>query len=170
MILSNIDYEKFDIILLRDPKRMHYESGIDGIGDSLEAIYRFLNFLSNEFAYKSAFAFGTSSGGLAAMGAALANKWQGVLAVGPDSPKLHPKIRTVLAEHCSRENAERSTNIHVAFSGQNKRDRDSMADIASLIGGCMAYVDKRFSSHNLIYELFITGELRGFLQDAFDGL
>ena len=169
LILSNTDFEKFDIILLKDPSRMHYEGGIDGIGDSLEAIYRFLNFLSIDFGYKSAFAFGTSSGGLAAMGAALANKWQGVLAVGPDSPKGHPKIQTVLAEYYSRQSPETSTSIHIALSGQNKRDRDGMVDITSLIGGCKVYADERYASHNLIYELFKAGELRGFLQKVFDG-
>jgi len=167
LILSNMDHEKFDIILLKDPSRMHYESGIDGIGDSLEAIYRFLNFLNIDFGYKSAFAFGTSSGGLAAMAAALANKWQGVLAVAPDSPKGHPKVRTVLMERYSSQSADILTSIHIALSGQNKRDRDGMVDITSLIGGCKVYADERYASHNLIYELFKAGELRGFLQDIF---
>jgi acyl-CoA synthetase (AMP-forming)/AMP-acid ligase II/acyl carrier protein len=167
LILSSLDHEKFDIILLRDPKRMHYESGVDGVGDSLEAVYRFLNFLNSEFAYRSAFALGTSSGGLAALGAALANKWQGVLAVGPDSPKFRPKINAVLAAHHLRKSDESSTNIHIALSGQNKRDRDSMEDITSLIVGCKVHIDERYANHNLFYELFKVGELRGFLRDIF---
>ena len=79
-----------DLLLLSDPDRQHFAAGARGIADTLGGVCEWLAARLADWDYESVVTFGTSAGGLAAIGAAPALGTRGPWLWGPTRP---PTIR-----------------------------------------------------------------------------
>lgn len=167
LILSGIDIKKYDLILLMDPSRKHYTTGIEGIGETGDAVFRFLDDLKRDMGYSKAISFGVSAGGLAALCAGIKNNWNKMIAINPDTPMRHPALKSVLDEYAADHISSVVADILVFFSGNNKLDSSAANDVSFVLPQAMLISDDRHFSHNLLFELFKLNELEKFLRNAF---
>lgn len=163
-ILCALDPRTTDLLLLRDPTRQHYLSGVAGIGGTIEAVARWADEYARSHGYARVVAFGTSSGGIPAICTALLNRWQRVLAVGADQVSLHRHLEHLLTQ-CAALMPDAGTKVLLAYSGQRERDRLGAAEIAALLPAAQELPDQRFHDHALLYRLQERGELGAFFDD-----
>lgn len=160
-VLVNLDPERIDLLLLADERRSLFVHGIDGIADSLTGLCDHVHQLAATRGYPRVVSLGTSSGGPAAIYAAIRCHWPRAVAIGPGSPSRHPDmavaLRSVVPLH-----ANRPTDIIVATTA-NTRDTDAALQLRSLFPDLVFEQDTRFDVHNLLHELERRGELRAFL-------
>jgi len=161
-ILNSLDPEKIDLLLLSDPSRTGFMRGLEGIGDTLEAVERFLNSFVSDHGYGDVVVLGTSGGGMPAIHAAIANRWRRVVAVGSATPARHLDIAAELRTIAPRHDPA-ATEIVVAFSSGNSRDSDSASQLKGIFPGALLRPDSRFGSHNLLHELHQKGQLVPFI-------
>ena len=83
--LDCLNPEKYDLLVLRDFKRMHYAQGIPGLGDNYFEALSNLSRVVDQTAYRTVFVLGTSGGGMAALLAAIQLKASRGIAFGSSS-------------------------------------------------------------------------------------
>ena len=162
LILSCLDSEKYDLVLLKDISRQHYDAGVAGLADAPEGVFGYLEGLRASGFYASAIAMGTSAGALAAIAAALTHGWRAALAVAPDTPEGHPGLKSLILANRARL-AAGQTAVTVALSAGRDRDVANVRDLEPLLPQAQFHADGRFSSHNVFDELFQRQELEPFL-------
>lgn len=163
-VLCSLDPARHEVLMLRDPLRRHYRSGVPGIGDSVPAIARWLDRYAAERGFGRVVTLGTSAGGMPAVCTAILNGWPLALACGADRPSSHPHLAPLVAE-CGRRLADGGdTDVLLAYSGRNDRDAAGAAEIHALVPTARALPDPRFEDHALLYQLHLAGELRRFLR------
>ena len=160
-ILCALDPSGVDLVLLRDPTRQHYLSGVRGIGGTIEAVARWADEFARSKGYGRVVALGTSSGGIPAICAALLNRWPRVLASGADQPTRHLHLQQLL-EVCAPLQPEARTEIVLAYSALRQRDKLGADEINALLPAARHLPDPRFKDHALLYLLQERGELRAF--------
>lgn len=161
-ILCALDPRRADLLLLRDPTRQHYLSGVPGIGGTIEAVARWTDTLAKTSGYERVVALGTSSGGIPAVCAALLNRWPRVLASGADQPSRHHHLKNLLAA-CAPLHPEAGTEVILAYSALRERDKLGASEINGLLPAARQLPDPRFRDHALLYLLQQRGELGAFL-------
>jgi acyl-CoA synthetase (AMP-forming)/AMP-acid ligase II/acyl carrier protein len=160
-ILCALPPDTADLLLLRDPTRQHYISGVPGLGSTIEATARWVGSFAVSRGYRRVVALGSSAGGTPAICAALLNAWPRVLAVGSDQPSLHLHLRQLI-ETCAPLLPGAGTEVLLAYSGQRERDVLGATEINALLPSARQMPDHRFSEHALLYLLQQRGELREF--------
>ncbi len=94
--LDCLNPEKYDLLVLRDFKRMHYTHGIPGLGDNYFEALSNLSRVVDQMAYRNVFVLGTSGGGMAALLAAILLKASRGIAFGSSSfEQLVAKMREI---------------------------------------------------------------------------
>jgi acyl-CoA synthetase (AMP-forming)/AMP-acid ligase II/acyl carrier protein len=163
-VLCSLDPMRHELLMLRDPLRRHYRSGVPGIGDSVTAVARWLERYAAKRRYGRVVTFGTSAGGMPAVCTAILNRWPLTLACGADRPSSHSHLAPLVAE-CGRRLADHGgTDVLLAYSGRNDRDAAGAAEIRGLVPGARTLPDDRFEDHALLYQLHRAGDLRSFLR------
>ena len=163
-VLCSLDPARHELLMLRDPLRRHYRSGVPGIGDSVPAIARWLDRYAAEREFGRVVTLGTSAGGMPAVCTAILNGWPLALACGADRPSSHPHLAPLVAE-CGRRLADQGgTDVLLAYSGRNDRDAAGVAEIRDMMPAARTLPDPRFEDHALLYQLHLAGELRRFLR------
>lgn len=162
IILSCIDSDKYDLVLLKDINRQHYEAGLGGIGAGPQAVFGYLEAFRRAGGYETAIAIGTSAGGLAAIAAALTHNWRAALAVAPDTPESHPVLKSLILDNLPHGQGGK-TAVTVALAAGRDRDVASARDLQPVLPHGQFHVDDRFASHNFLDELFLRQELAPFL-------
>jgi acyl-CoA synthetase (AMP-forming)/AMP-acid ligase II/acyl carrier protein len=162
-ILCALDPHAVDLLLLRDPTRQHYLSGVPGIGATIEATARWADAFAAAKSYARVVALGTSSGGIPAICAALLSGWPRVLAAGADQPSRHLHLQQLLAT-CAPLLPDGSTDIVLAYSALRQRDALGAVEINALLPSARQLPDHRFREHALLYLLQERGELGSFLK------
>ncbi|MBC2836152.1 non-ribosomal peptide synthetase [Paragemmobacter straminiformis] len=163
-ILCALDPAQHDLLLLRDPDRRHYFSGVPGVATSLGGVARWIADWQAPLAYRETVALGTSAGGIPALVVGLQNGCRRILLSGADSPKRHPHFAAPLAQAATRLDQSPETRVTIAFSAGKDRDRDAAADLAALFPRATLAGDPRFDEHPLLYLLHRKGELKPFLR------
>lgn len=161
-ILCALDPHAVDLLLLRDPTRQHYLSGVPGIGATIEAAARWADAFAASKGYARVVALGTSSGGIPAICAALLSGWPRVLAAGADQPSRHLHLQQLLVA-CAPLSAGARSDIVLAYSALRQRDALGAKEINALLPSARLLPDQRFKEHALLYLLQERGELRDFL-------
>ncbi|MGB8853251.1 MAG: non-ribosomal peptide synthetase [Pirellulales bacterium] len=162
-VLCSLDPARHELVMLRDPLRRHYRSGVPGIGNSITAVARWLERYAAERQYGRVVTLGTSAGGMPAVCTAILNGWPLALACGADRPSNHPHLAPLLAD-CGRRLADNGgTDVLLAYSGRNDRDAAGATEIRAVVPTARPLPDPRFEDHALLYQLHLAGELRQFL-------
>lgn len=162
-ILCALDPHSVDLLLLRDPTRQHYLSGVPGIGATIEATARWADSFATEKGYARVVALGTSSGGIPAICATLLSGWPRVLASGADQPSRHLHLQQLLAT-CAPLLRGASSDIVLAYSALRQRDALGAAEINDMLPAARQLPDQRFKDHALLYLLQERAELGVFLK------
>jgi hypothetical protein len=163
-VLCSLDPARHELLMLRDPLRRHYRSGVPGIGDSVPAIARWLDRYAAEREFGRVVTLGTSAGGMPAVCTAILNGWPLTLACGADRPSSHPHLAPLVAECGQRLADQGGTDVLLAYSGRNDRDAAGVAEIRDMMPAARTLPDPRFEDHALLYQLHLAGELRRFLR------
>lgn len=129
-ILSNLPSEIDTVVLIADPDRDHFESGIRGVVDNLadlpEALIRMLpKDVPSDFR-----TIGTSAGGLAAAVTGLTLKLTSFGLLSPDSPHRHPRAHAILDQVIGA--GEQRTRGRI-ISGSNPRDLEGLRDLRIML-------------------------------------
>lgn len=165
-ILQNLDAERYDMLMLNDPKRLLFAEGIEGFGSDINELGEFITQFSAPSGFGRIVSFGTSGGGLAAVYVALKLGWSRAVTVGSAVPSGHRDWSALLTGLAS-QSRERNTEIFATFSS-NTRDSDAANQIKGLFPWTALMPDHRFTDHNLLMELFRKGELRQFMNSVLD--
>jgi len=165
-LLTNLDSARYDLLILRDPKREHFANGVESVSDDLDSTATYLDSYMRSNHYLRALTFGASAGGLASICVARINGWSRAVTVGADNPSRHPIIAAKLNDLAFSDLSPR-TEIHLNYSINNKRDREAGESIHQLFPSSILMPDRRFSAHNLLHKLYRNGELKNFLAKQF---
>ena len=168
-ILCSLDPGHHEVLLLRDPTRQHYFSGVPGIGATVEAVARWLEDWVVEHGYGRVVALGTSAGGLPAICVALLNGWPRVMVSGADNPARHPHLEELLGICAGIDEGEHATEVVLAYSAGKERDTNGAKQIAKRLPNARLAGDERFNEHALLYLLARRGELRDFFKQNLTG-
>jgi acyl-CoA synthetase (AMP-forming)/AMP-acid ligase II/acyl carrier protein len=162
-ILCALDPQKHDLLLLRDPDRRHYFSGVAGVAPNLSGIAQWIADWQAPHGYRDTVGLGTSAGGIPALVVGIESGWRRILASGADSPRRHPHFSVPLLS-AARKLAQRSeTSVTIAFSAGKERDAEAARQLAEVFPTAALIGDPRFNEHPLLYLLHEKGELKSFL-------
>ncbi len=168
--LSQLDPGRYDVLLLCDPSRAHYENGIPGLGNHFSAIPEVLEQFKRSKGYPHVIGFGTSAGGLPAIITALHNRWQKVIAIGADKPADHKVLNAMLDQLPATSTESPPTQVILAYAGKNPRDLAAAEEISRKVSNIRHLPDTRCSDHNILEELYKRSELKSFLNGILNQL
>jgi hypothetical protein len=164
--LQIMEDDRYDVLVLTDAQRRHFDAGIAGYANSLlETLIRVKVFAETR-SYRRIITYGTSMGGLPALRAGL---WLGAdraVSIGGAFCK-HP-LRLMQASNeirafdlicaCRRR---RDVPVVTAFAARNERDVEQQAALNAVLPGCVA-VKIDTAAHNVLHHLDQLGQLRSF--------
>jgi acyl-CoA synthetase (AMP-forming)/AMP-acid ligase II/acyl carrier protein len=160
--LGILSPENSDLLFLRDVQRLHYENGMRNLADDIPSLCLWLNNYVKENKYNQVISIGTSGGGLISIYAALTNLWVKGIAICPDSIHKNPKIKQLFLNLAEDKSPKTKTNI---FYGElNERDKASALDAKEILTNTKFFADSTCSSHSLLYEILIRGNLKSFFE------
>jgi acyl-CoA synthetase (AMP-forming)/AMP-acid ligase II/acyl carrier protein len=162
-LLCHLDPDGHELLLLRNPGRDHYRSGIPGFGAGLEAVARGLDDFVRQRGYQRVVAMGTSAGALPAIAVALANGWERAIACGADAMSSHPELRELIVRLIGERGDTSDPEIIATYARRNPRDCQGAAEIASVVPQAQLLAEPRSSAHMILHRLYLNGELRSFL-------
>lgn len=165
-VLDSLNPSDFDLLFVRDPSRGHYEMGVPGLGSSIEEVAAALDGIAKQNGYRHVMALGTSGGGLASICAAQLNGWDRVVSVGCDGMDSHPNLKRCL-ESTARSNQKAKPEIRVFYSAVVERDNDAALALLQLFPSAIGAVDRDVNQHNLLYPLYLHGQLPQFFVQHF---
>lgn len=154
-----------DLLLVADPDRLHFATGVRGIARGFQGVCDWLAGQLTELPYGDVITFGTSGGGLAAIGAAYALGLRRAATVAADSPGSHPELETFLLERIAARPTGQHPAVIVAYDAANLRDRTGGLAIAALIPTTRTLIRSASGAHNTILPAFNAGRLAPFLHD-----
>jgi acyl-CoA synthetase (AMP-forming)/AMP-acid ligase II/acyl carrier protein len=157
-ILNCFDPDRFELLLLNDPERKMFIGGVEGAGSTIEEVCQFVETFAARREFRRVVTLGTSGGGLAAVICAINGGFSKAITIGSASPARHP----VFAEKLASLKSNPTTSIVAAFA-DNPRDADAANQLKGILPETSLLKDKRFTSHNLLFELQRVGELARFL-------
>lgn len=153
-----------DLLLLSDPDRQHFAAGARGIADTLGGVCEWLAARLADWDYESVVTFGTSAGGLAAIGAAPALGAPRAVALGADTPADHPPLERFLIERFSAATCQPPTVI-LAYDPANRRDRAGGETLATLVPTARTLMLSDAGGHNTLRPALAAGRLAPLLHD-----
>jgi len=168
VFLQNSPADRHEFLVVFDFSHSLYLNGVPGLGDGLEATFERIAALAPRSRYRRAMTFGTSAGGLAAVWAAVALRYDRAISVGGVTPaEVATRVQTEgmnadgFAE-AIRASAGHLPEVLLVAGEDTERDRvkaRTMADYLPateiVVPGC--------SKHNVLFDLWTRGELRPFL-------
>lgn len=156
--LQHVDAEEFDVVVLTDPTRRRYLFGIDDFADDFDGILTRLTELVGVPDYRTVGCLGASSGGLAALRAAISFGAERAVLVGgrpinmyskkwPDQEKSEAEFEGVFAQAGSVP-----TRVVCGFAEDNEKDREGALSFAETLNAELAPVPG-IENHNILFEL-----------------
>ena len=171
IILQNIDAASVDVAVLRDLRKAGYRDGLEGIGDSLEALIDALPDLLAFSDYRRVATLGTSGGALPALLAGLRLRADAAMSVGgngPDDPRWQRPdgigARELIAAYAGSHSRTRVALVHGA---QSPRDQAAAEAIAALVAATLVPVSDPAGpvGHGALYPLVGQRRLAAFLKE-----
>lgn len=162
--LSHIDPKKCDLLFLWDPTRGHYRGGTPGLGANFKDLVASLEKIVSDLRYAKVISFGVSAGGLPAICAGIANRWDSIVTVGNE----YPKTQTHLFPMLTRDGSHRAKRqpIRLYYSQLHLWDQASALAVAKMTGG-EARAIAGCSSHDALWEVYQRGGLVPLFADFF---
>ncbi len=162
-ILNCLDHDSFELLLLNDPRRKMFIDGVEGAGSTIEEVSHFVEDFAARREFRRVVTLGTSGGGLAAVICAIRGKFSKAITIGSASPARHPAF----VEKLASLQPNPSTRVVATFA-DNARDVDAANQLKGILPKTSLLKDRRFTDHNLLFELHKIGELARFLNSMVD--
>ncbi len=176
VFLQHVPADRFDVILLRDPKQLFYLKGIPGYADDIAGVAGRLREFAVNGRYRSIRSIGMSAGGFAALVAgtlAGADCAVGFCCLHPTSGRHRPRVLAAgldgfeLDRALQRAPAGSAPKIMLLFGAGNQGDRDGANALGRMFPQAKLVELAGVSSHHLPYELLKRGLLRRVVDQAF---
>lgn len=176
VVLQHLPSADFDLIVLRDPSRNGYRSGVAGVANDFAGLADAVGGLFDRRAYRAVVTYGISAGGLPAIVTALRLGLDKAVSVGGKGP-LDPRWQDVCAggvgamlRDYARDVAA-PPNLLYVHGADSPPDADSARDLAQVVplrtlavhGG-----EGREIGHNPLLPLLRRSRLGAFLASALD--
>lgn len=169
VILQRLPAAKWDVLLLRDPKLVHYREGCEGFGHT----FRVLAARVMDFAcpYASWSVIGTSMGGHPAVRLGLMRHGTRVVSVGGRRPSDIKRlidgasIPSAFDAVCECVPQDRRDDILLVHAERHEVDAREARGTALLTGGTLAPIEGA-TNHNVFADMWEDGRLGPFLNRA----
>ncbi len=148
--LIHLDADQYDLLLLRNLSRDHYANGIQGICEDLGSLAAWLDSLTRDMGYTRRISFGTSSGGLAALGVGIANGWQKSIVVGADAPSKHPRLDAFLKSASRNQSQQTGPRVVLLHAALNERDYAATLEIKLTLPSANRLGIASLKEHNVL--------------------
>jgi hypothetical protein len=175
--LQYIDERIYDVLVLVDPSKLCYHSGIPDFGFTLEESINNLSDIISTKKYEQITTFGTSGGGCASLYVGAYLNAKKAISVGACHPLDYEDTKLRLSEKnltgsefdklLSMRRNEYQTNIKVIYSDRHDGDKKSAINFTKhLINVNLFPIDGE--SHNALEELRIKQKLKLLMDDLFN--
>jgi amino acid adenylation domain-containing protein len=167
--LQQLDARETDVLLIRDPTRNGYRTGIKGISNSIEAVIDQITHLLDISQYKRTAAIGTSGGGFPALLSAMRLGLDASLSVGSCGPydsrwkKLSDSsaFDMIIKNYRSQE---KHPNINLCYGTKSSLDHKSALEISQLISAHIIPIEN--AGHVALPSIRLTGGLNKLLTET----
>ena len=175
--LQYIDEKIYDVLVLVDPSKLCYHSGIPDFGFTLEESINNLSDIISTKKYEQITTFGASGGGCASLYVGAYLNAKKAISVGACHPLDYEDTKLRLSEKnltgsefdklLSMRRNEYQTNIKVIYSDRHDGDKKSAINFTKhLINVNLFPIDGE--SHNALEELRIKQKLKLLMDDLFN--
>lgn len=172
IMLQNTDDQRYDMLILSDPRKLHYDRGIEGFGDSLSAMARRIRSLANERGYRSLITYGTSMGGFPALRMGALLRADRAISCG-GSPPFHPTRLlddqgTISAFDVICDCHKPAETPFFVLYGDGFAEDVHAAVMISTITPRVRRVPIRCDGHNFAIRIHLKGRLSDYCRQIFD--
>jgi hypothetical protein len=162
--LAHLDSRKYDLLFLWDPTRGHYRNGTPDLGDNFKDLVTSLGKVVSDLGHGKVISFGVSAGGLPAICAGIANRWDSIVTVGNDYPKLQKHLFPMLVHDNTERTKEQSLRLY--YSQHHLWDQASARAVANMTNGeARAIAD--CSDHDPLWQVYRRGGLAQLFAEFF---
>lgn len=154
-----------DLLLLVDPGRRHFATGLPGIAATLAGVCDWLAARLAAWSEADVVCFGTSAGGLAAVCAGHALGCRRAVAVAADRPADHPNLERFLRSRISASAPDRPPRVILAYDPANHRDREGGEALAALLPTSRTVELAASGGHNTLRPALASGRLAALLHN-----
>jgi hypothetical protein len=171
-VLQHLPADACDLVLLRDPAKLHYIFGIPPYADSLAALARRL---AEDFAaerYRRTVCYGTSMGGFVALQCGILMQADAAISIGGRFAWHPPRLlreptQTVPGfDPLCACNAATATEL-VCYHSANRVDAEDATLLARIVPAHRIALHET-SEHNIVLALCDQGRLKDFYADVFE--
>jgi hypothetical protein len=163
VFLQCIDSRAWDVVLLRKgAPAQSYLAGLEGVSRHVPGVIRYVKTATSAQRYRRVMTIGTSSGGYAAILAAiLMNAYRGASICGhPPQAPLGLRLRW----HLRRASAKCAAKLIFAYGADFSRDHEAARSLQSSFGGRLHPIEG-VDCHNALTSLLKHGQLAQFLDE-----
>jgi hypothetical protein len=172
VFLQHLPAASHEVMLLIDPQRRFFLTGVEGLGEDLPSTMRRIAELTQPSRYRRSVAFGCSAGGLAAIWTAVELGFtRGVSVGGVDVTSVIGRVAMQDFDLTGFDAAVRRRlklpEIRLVFGEGNERDSQKAVEMAKRLPSQYVTVHGA-SDHNVLYDVYKGGRLDEFLTQLID--
>lgn len=144
-------------------RKNYYLDGIAGFSDSLEETIDRVDALMKLRSYRKVVTIGTSSGGFAALAAAVRTGAFRGIALGAFVPKVEgDALHVRLARLGLPQKVKDQVDLRIVYAARAALDRDHARQLRKLVRGHLVPLED-LGQHNVLFSMLERGELAGFM-------
>ena len=156
----------YDLLLLGDLSRRHFETGLDGVAPSIAELCHWVRGKVSGWGYQAATTFGTSAGGLAAICCGYVLECQRIAVVGADAPTTHLHLNQFLHDNTLRTH---HPVVVLGYDEKNQRDQEAARQLAELLPRYELLRCEAQGAHNALQPALKSGRLASLLNQMLHG-
>ena len=164
-ILSRLGPD-YDLLLLGDRSRRHFEDGIAGVAPGMTELCRWVRRKVSEWGYENVTTFGTSAGGLAAICCGYALECHRVAVVGADAPTTHARLKQLLHGNTLRSH---HPMVALGYDEKNQRDQKAAWELFDILPHYEVIRCEAEGAHNALQPALKDGRLASLLNQMLRG-
>lgn len=169
MFLQHCPADRYEFVVLFDGTQRFYMGGVDGLGTTLPAMIDAIAARVRPAWFRRSVSFGTSAGGLAAVWAGIALGAARAVSVGGVTPSMleeridQAKDNVEAFDALVREHAGRLPEVVLVAGELNARDTEKSREMSGVLPSTYLTIPGA-KAHNLLYEVWVRGELHAWLE------
>ena len=163
--------DQYDVLVLADEHRRHFDGGIEGYASSLLTTFQRIKAFAEDKCYRRVVTYGTSMGGLAAIRAGLWLEADRAICIGGEFCRHPPRLANANDEIRAFDllcdcRASGKTELLAVFAAGNRDDAESYAVLSGVLPDCSP-IPVDTATHNVLQHLDERGELAPFIEMLF---